>query len=262
MSNTVSRTMNTYKNSQTLAPEGAPPPGPVNSRCRILVVDKNSDLRLLYADALAGPGCRVDLAENGAAAWEALQARHYNLLITENEMPNLTGDELIKKLRSARMDLPVVLVAETWPDHESAENLSLPCAATLWKPFALDALLDTVKNVLRAGVPIGKSPLGLPDNIQGQEPEQDGEFLNSSSNPRTIPLAPLLSPFRSAASAITASTGTEIRLEKMALTMQDGLPVVGDLLQPDKLQAVMETFAAEEPPPKQGAQPAHRKCLT
>jgi DNA-binding response OmpR family regulator len=123
---------------------------PTVSRHRILVVDEDSDLRLLYADALARPGYHVDAAENGAAAWEALQANYYNLLITEHDMPGLTGVELVRKLRSARMALPVVMAAGRLPTHELAQNPSLRLAATLSKPFAVDALLDTVRNVLRA----------------------------------------------------------------------------------------------------------------
>ena len=92
----------------------------------------------------------MTLPTDGAAAWEALKANRYNLLITEHEMPNLTGVELVKMLRAARMALPVVMAAGRLPTHELARNPSLQLAATLSKPFAVDALLDTVKNVLRA----------------------------------------------------------------------------------------------------------------
>ena len=79
------------------------------------MVDEDSDLRRLYAEALAGLGYRVDAAADGAAGWEALQANRYNLLITEHEMPNLTGIELVKMLRAARMALPVVMAAGRLP---------------------------------------------------------------------------------------------------------------------------------------------------
>ena len=95
-------------------------------------------------------GYHVDAAEDGAAGWEALQANRYHLLITEHDLPNLTGVELVKKLRAARMALPIVMAAGRLPTHELARNPSLRLAATLSKPFVLDALLDTVKNVLRA----------------------------------------------------------------------------------------------------------------
>ena len=131
-------------------PAGASVQYQAHPRHRILVVDEDSDLRLLYAAALFRPGYQVDAAEDGAAAWEALQAHDYNLLITEHDLPKLTGVELVRKLRSARMAVPVVMAAGRLPTDELARNPSLQFAATLEKPFAVDALLDTVQNVLRA----------------------------------------------------------------------------------------------------------------
>jgi DNA-binding response OmpR family regulator len=118
-------------------------------RHRILVVDEDSDLRLLYTYALARPGYHVDAAEDGAAGWEALYANRYDLLITDNDVPKVSGVELVRKLRSARMALPVIMAAGRLPTEELARNPSLQLAATLVKPFAVDTLLDTVKNVLR-----------------------------------------------------------------------------------------------------------------
>jgi DNA-binding NtrC family response regulator len=48
------------------------------------------------------------------------------------------------------MAVPVVMAAGRLPIHELGRNPSLQLAATLSKPFAIDALVDTVKNVLRA----------------------------------------------------------------------------------------------------------------
>ena len=136
--------------SQAGEPGGVPLQCPTKPPHRILVVDDDSDLRLLYSDVLALPDYHVDAAEDGAAGWEALQANNYNLMITEHSLPKLTGVELVRKLRAARMAVPVVLAAGRLPVHELARNPSLQLAATLLKPFAVDALLDTVKNVLRA----------------------------------------------------------------------------------------------------------------
>ena len=138
------------KISRAGAPTGAPRQRPTRACPRILVVDEDSELRRLYAEALAGVGYCVDAAADGAAGWQALKANRYNLLITEHEMPNLTGVELVKMLRAARMALPVVMAAGRLPTHELARNPSLQLAATLVKPFAVDALLDTVNNLLRA----------------------------------------------------------------------------------------------------------------
>jgi DNA-binding NtrC family response regulator len=71
-------------------------------------------------------------------------------MITEHEMPHLTGVDVVKMLRAARMAMPVVMAAGRLPTHELARNPPLQLAATLSKPFAVDALLDAVKNVLHA----------------------------------------------------------------------------------------------------------------
>ena len=114
------------------------------SRRRILVVDDDDDLRRLNAEALTGSGYHVEAAVDGAQGWEALNASGYDLLITDNNMPNLTGIELIKKLNVAGMLVPVILASSASYTEES----ELKLAATLPKPFTLDELLGTVKKVL------------------------------------------------------------------------------------------------------------------
>jgi DNA-binding NtrC family response regulator len=129
-------------------PDRALRAGPPEWSHRILVVDDDSETRRRYGFVLAPAGYHVDGAADGAAGWTALQTNHYHLLITEQEMPHLTGMELIKKLRAARMALPVVMAARRLPVEELAEDPSLQLAAMLSKPFLAQALLDTVKTVL------------------------------------------------------------------------------------------------------------------
>jgi DNA-binding response OmpR family regulator len=142
--------MKNTNTSQAGKPASAPRQRLTGPAHRILVVDEDSDLRELYAEALADLGCRIDAAGDGAAGWEALRANRYELLITEHEIPNLTGVELVKMLRAARMTLPVVMAAQRLPTHELTRNPSLQIAATLTKPFTIGTLQDTVRNVLRA----------------------------------------------------------------------------------------------------------------
>ena len=114
------------------------------SRRRILVVEDDDDLRRLNAEALTGSGYHVEAAVDGVQGWEALNASPYDLLITDNNMPNLTGIQLIKKLNDACMAVPVILASGV----PLAEESELRLAARLPKPFTLDELLGTVKKVL------------------------------------------------------------------------------------------------------------------
>jgi CheY-like chemotaxis protein len=132
-------------------PSGASQPHPTNSPCRILVVDDDSDTRQLSVDVLAGFGYDVEAAIDGAAGWEALQASNYDLTITDNKMPRMTGLEMIEQLRSARMKLPVIMATGHLPTNEFMRKPWLKPDATLQRPFTNDDLLEAVKKVLRPG---------------------------------------------------------------------------------------------------------------
>ena len=115
---------------------------------RILVVDDESCIRRLNAEMLLRSGYHVDTAEDGADAWRALGAERYDLLITDHNMPRVTGVELIKKVRGARMELPVIMATGTLPEEEFARNPWLRPHATLLKPYTIGEMLRAVKEVL------------------------------------------------------------------------------------------------------------------
>ena len=118
--------------------------------CRILVVDDDTGIRQLNTGALIRSGYHVDAAADGAAAWEALSADSYDLMITDHNMPKVSGVELLKKLRAARMVVPVIMATGTLPKEESTRYPWLQPAALLLKPYSFPELLGTVRNVLRA----------------------------------------------------------------------------------------------------------------
>jgi DNA-binding response OmpR family regulator len=124
-----------------------------NPAPRILVAEDEDVLRRLIANSLIEFGYDVDGAEDGAVAWEALQTKHYDLVITDNSMPKVTGIALVKMLRDRDATLPVVMVSGVKPSDDPSWHPSLGISAFLEKPFALGALRETVERVLRAAVP-------------------------------------------------------------------------------------------------------------
>lgn len=78
---------------------------------RVLVVDDEDAIRQLLKETLIGEGYEVELCTDGDAAWERLRGREhgFDLLITDQTMPHVTGLELVRKLRAAGDMLPVVL---------------------------------------------------------------------------------------------------------------------------------------------------------
>ncbi len=157
---------------QTGEPAGASLQCPTEPLCRILVVDDYKDIRQLSAEVLIHSGYAVDAAADGVDAWEALQIKAFNLLITDNDMPKLTGVELVRKLRSAHMALPVILATGRLPTEELVQNPSLHLAALLPKPFSPEELLGTVTNVLSVTVRAPEQ-LGPPPDWRSQPSEDD-----------------------------------------------------------------------------------------
>ena len=120
-----------------------------NPARRILVVDDDPDTRQLSVDVLVSSEYEVDAAIDGAAGWEALRAKHYDLVITDNKMPKMTGVELIEKLRYTRVGLPVIMATSQVPTDIFDQKPWLMPDATLQRPFSNDDLLATARRVLR-----------------------------------------------------------------------------------------------------------------
>jgi DNA-binding response OmpR family regulator len=117
---------------------------------RILVVEDDISVRQLTTEMLVRCGYEVDIAPDGAVGWEALQSKSYDLLITDNLMPKLTGIGMLKKLHAARMKLPVVMATALLPESEFVLHPWLQAIPTLIKPFSVAELLTTVEKALSA----------------------------------------------------------------------------------------------------------------
>jgi len=133
---------------QVSEPDSAPPHCEPNLRQRILVVEDDAAIRRVNTEILTCSGYQVDAAEDGAAAWDALQLKKYDLIVTDNDMPRVTGVELIQKVQAAGLALPVIMATGALPDF--SRDGSLQPAVTLLKPYTLHELLAAVKKVLRA----------------------------------------------------------------------------------------------------------------
>jgi DNA-binding response OmpR family regulator len=127
------------------------------------VVDDDVHIRDFIDWVLTAHGYRADTAADSADAWKSLGARSYDLLITDHNMPKVTGIELVRALRSERMTLPVVLMSGTLPEEALVQNSSLQLAGSLLKPFTMEELVRTVTKVLYAAQ-FGASPVASSPN--------------------------------------------------------------------------------------------------
>jgi len=131
-------------------------------RRRILVVDDEPLIRQLYVETLADSGYLVDSAENGAVAWETLQATTYDLLITDYIMPKVSGIELLKNIHDTHMVLPVIMATATFPEEVFIRHPELQPKITLLKPHSATDLLGVVGEVL---CPHNRPYAGMPPPV-------------------------------------------------------------------------------------------------
>ncbi|SDH73910.1 two-component system, chemotaxis family, sensor histidine kinase and response regulator WspE [Pseudomonas flavescens] len=121
------------------------------SRKRVLVVDDSLTVRELERKLLLGRGYDVAVAVDGMDGWNALRAEHFDLLITDIDMPRMDGIELVTLVRrdSRLQSLPVMVVS--YKDREEDRRRGLDAGADYYlakASFHDEALLDAVLDLV------------------------------------------------------------------------------------------------------------------
>lgn len=121
------------------------------ARKRILVVDDSLTVRELQRKLLLNRGYEVAVAVDGMDGWNALRAEHFDLLITDIDMPRMDGIELVTLLRrdNRLQSMPVMVVS--YKDREEDRRRGLDAGADYYlakASFHDDALLDAVVELI------------------------------------------------------------------------------------------------------------------
>ena len=142
--------MATEKFCKPEAPVNGLRPGPTDGPYRILMVEADHGLGQSNADKFRQYGYRAQAKADAETAWAELQTEHYHLLVTDNDLPGLTGVGLLKKVRYACMPLPVIITVSALPSWRSPEYPWLLHVNRLPKPYSFVNLLGLVQGILPA----------------------------------------------------------------------------------------------------------------
>ncbi|MES2718010.1 MAG: response regulator [Pseudomonadota bacterium] len=128
----------------------------------VLLADDSKVVRIKTGRLLEKQGWQVLLAEDGAAALQALDAHAPDLLITDVEMPGLDGFELTRRVRAhARFArLPVIMITSSDERHRAEANAA-GVNLLLGKPYAEETLLAQVQVMLAAAAQRAAAGLAL-----------------------------------------------------------------------------------------------------
>jgi DNA-binding response OmpR family regulator len=119
-------------------------------RERILVADDSPAIRHLIADSLERQGFAVTACEDGQVALERLRASRFDMLITDYDMPRMTGFELVHALkRDAQLrELPAMMLTARDTRRDQAQMRAVGLTAYLVKPFSVDKCVAMVERIL------------------------------------------------------------------------------------------------------------------
>lgn len=116
----------------------------------IMTVDDSSSVRQMVNFTLKGAGYSVIEAVDGKDALSKISGSPVHMVITDLNMPNLDGIDLIRKLRAmpACKFIPIVMLTTESQDKRKQEGKAAGATGWIVKPFKPEQLLAVVKKVL------------------------------------------------------------------------------------------------------------------
>jgi DNA-binding response OmpR family regulator len=145
---------------------------------RILVIDDEKTIHISLKRILGRQGHQVDAVFGAPEALELLTGQRYDLVITDLMMPEMSGMQLLQRLREEGHDLPVLMITGYPTIRTAMESLRLGAVDYVSKPFTRQELLGPVNRALRRAAG-GSKPSGDETNdAEGTAPAlADGDRL-------------------------------------------------------------------------------------
>lgn len=116
---------------------------------KILAVDDSKTMRDMVSFTLKGAGYEVLVADDGVNALSTISGENVDLIITDVNMPNMNGIELVQKLRADPQYRATPILILTTESDDSLKQQGRAAGATGWivKPFVPEKLLKVVDKV-------------------------------------------------------------------------------------------------------------------
>ncbi|MBU0518224.1 sigma-54 dependent transcriptional regulator [bacterium] len=145
---------------------------------RLLIADDDQEILTLLEDILESEGYQITTVKWGKAAYSALQNEHFNLLLTDLQMPDISGFQLLEMMAQEQPDLPILVITGSTSTQDAVQAIKKGALDFIEKPFDVKAILHTVKKALEVGRLRSESrllaeELAKPyhlDNIVGNDP--------------------------------------------------------------------------------------------
>ncbi len=119
---------------------------------RILLVEDDYQLGESLKSALVMENYAVDLVQDGAQVLPMLKAGDFDLMVLDLGLPNLSGDEILKKMRASENPLPVLVLTARDSTEDKVAGFDLGADDYLTKPFEMEELFARLRSLFRRSV--------------------------------------------------------------------------------------------------------------
>lgn len=143
-------------------------PTAMPARPRILIVEDEPSIADTIQYSLESEGFSVQVCDTGAASLETLQQEEFSLVVLDIGLPDMTGFEVCRQLRTSK-NVPVIFLTARSSEVDRVVGLEIGGDDYLCKPFSPRELTARVRAVLRRTQPQGAVPTGVgPGTSQSQ----------------------------------------------------------------------------------------------
>lgn len=117
---------------------------------RILVVDDEESIREFLEIMLKKEGYEITTAEDGQIALDLMKKKSFDMVISDMQMPNVTGMELLKKVKEQSPDIVFMMITAFATTETAVEAMKIGAFDYITKPFKIDEVRINIANALRS----------------------------------------------------------------------------------------------------------------
>jgi DNA-binding response OmpR family regulator len=119
----------------------------------VMIIEDDAEIRGIVRTLLANEGYQVEEADDGRSAVERVFLTKPDLILVDLKLPGLDGAEVCKRIRSGRLETPIIVISAAKEEFDKVLLLELGADDYLVKPFGARELLARIKAVLRRSAP-------------------------------------------------------------------------------------------------------------